>query len=74
MWIFYENEFLRCWKASDHGFTIQFDETTDIDRLSIFLVIVRYIHETAAQEDMLIFKSVPSRTTTEIVFHLVNSY
>ncbi|GFT18772.1 transposase [Nephila pilipes] len=71
---FYENEFIRRLKASEHGFTVQLDETIDIARLSILLVIVRYIHGTAAQKDMLIFKSLATRTTAEEIFNIVNSY
>ncbi|GFT97789.1 zinc finger BED domain-containing protein 5 [Nephila pilipes] len=46
----------------------------DIAGLSILLVIVRYMHETAAQEGMLICKSLPTRTTAEEIFNIVNSY
>ncbi|GFU23892.1 zinc finger BED domain-containing protein 5 [Nephila pilipes] len=71
---FCENELIRLLKSSEHGFTIQPDETTDIAELSILLVIVRYIHGTAAQENMLICKSLPTRTTAEEIFNIVNSY
>ncbi|GFT73168.1 zinc finger BED domain-containing protein 5 [Nephila pilipes] len=71
---FCENELIRRLKAFEHGITIQLDETTDIAGLSILLVIVRYIHGTAGQEDMLLCKSLPTRTTTEEIFNIVNSY
>jgi len=71
---FCENELIRRLQASEHGFTIQLDETTDIVGLAILLVIVRYIHETTAQEDMLICKSLPTKTTAEEIFNLIDSY
>lgn len=71
---FCENELIRRLQVSEHGFTIQLDETTDIAGLEILLVIVRYIHRTAAQEDMLICKSLPTRTTAEEIFNLIDSY
>ncbi|GFS85155.1 transposase [Nephila pilipes] len=71
---FCENELIRRLKASEHGFTIQLDETTDIAGLPILLVIVRYIHGSAAQEDMLICKILPTRTTVEETFNIENSY
>ncbi|GFT94302.1 transposase [Nephila pilipes] len=61
-------------RASEHGFAIQLDETSDIAELSILLVIVRYKHRTDAQEDMLICKSLPTRTTAEEFLNIVNSY
>ncbi|GFS78393.1 transposase [Nephila pilipes] len=67
---FCENENIKRLEASDQVFTIQLDQTTGIAGLSTLLIIVRYIHETAAQEDMLIFKSLPTRPTADIV----NSY
>ncbi|XP_067125519.1 zinc finger BED domain-containing protein 5-like [Centruroides vittatus] len=71
---FCASELIRCLQASEHEFTIQFDETTDIAGLVILLVIVRYIHGMAAQEDMLIWKSLPTRTTVEEIFNLIDSY
>ncbi|GFU21185.1 transposase [Nephila pilipes] len=71
---FCENGLIRRLKASEHGFTIQFDETTDIARLSILLVIVSHIHGMAAQEDILICKSLPFRTRAEEIFNFVNSF
>ncbi|GFT28729.1 hypothetical protein NPIL_65821 [Nephila pilipes] len=68
---FYENDLIRRLEATEHGFTIQLDETIDIAGLSILLVIVRYIHGTAAQEDKLICKSLPTRTTAEEIFNNV---
>ncbi|GFS96884.1 zinc finger BED domain-containing protein 5 [Nephila pilipes] len=71
---FCEKEFLRRLKDSEHRFTIQLDETTDISELSILLVIVRYIHGTAGQEDMLIYQNLPTRTTAEEIVNVANSY
>ncbi|GFT69644.1 transposase [Nephila pilipes] len=71
---FCENELIRRLKSSEHVFTIQLDETTDMAGLSILLVIVKYIHGTAAQEDMLICKSLPIRTAVDEIFNIVNSY
>ncbi|GFT34269.1 zinc finger BED domain-containing protein 5 [Nephila pilipes] len=71
---FCENELLRRLKASKNGFTIQLDESADIAGLSILLVIVRYIHETAAQEDLIICKSLQTRTTAEEMFNNVKSF
>ena len=39
----------------------------------MLLVIVKCIHETGAQEDMLICKSVPTKTTAEEIFNLMDS-
>ncbi|GFS84283.1 zinc finger BED domain-containing protein 5 [Nephila pilipes] len=71
---FCENELIKSSKTSEHEFTIRFDETIDITGLSILLAIVRYILGTDAQEDMLICKSLPTRTTAGEVFNFVNSY
>ncbi|GFU19983.1 hypothetical protein NPIL_495731 [Nephila pilipes] len=69
-----ENELIRRLKTSEHRLVIQLDETTDIAGLSILLVIVRYIHGTSAQKDMLIFRSLSTRKTVEGIFNFLNSY
>ncbi|GFU37996.1 hypothetical protein NPIL_365041 [Nephila pilipes] len=59
---FCENELIRHLKASEDGFTTPPNETIDIAGLSILLVIVRYINGMAAQNDMLICKSLSIKT------------
>ena len=71
---FCKNELIRRLQASEHGLTIQINETTDIARSAILLGIVRYIHETVALEDMLICKSLLTRTSVEEIFNLIDSY
>ncbi|GFT12387.1 transposase [Nephila pilipes] len=71
---FCEKELIRRLKAYEHGFTIQLDETTEKAELSTLLVRMRCIHGTAAQEDMLICKCLPTRTTVEEYVNIVNSY
>ncbi|XP_017794405.1 PREDICTED: zinc finger BED domain-containing protein 5-like [Habropoda laboriosa] len=69
-----ELELIKRLKNSQHGFTLQLDESTDVAGLAILLVFVRYIHGIAAQEDMLICKALLCKTTGEEIFKLIDSY
>ena len=68
-----ENELISRLQVSEDKFTIPLDKTTDIGGLAILLVILRHFHETAAQEDMLICKSLPTKTSTDENFNLIDS-
>ncbi|KAL4149761.1 hypothetical protein QTP88_003629 [Uroleucon formosanum] len=55
-------------------FALQMDESTDVAGLAILIVIVRYQHESTLLEDLLLCKSLPSRTTGAEIFDLLNSF
>lgn len=55
-------------------FSLQMDESTDVAGLAILIVIVRYQHENGLLEDLLLCKSLPTRTTGVEIFGLLNSF
>jgi hypothetical protein len=55
-------------------FALQMDESTDVAGLTILIVIVRYQHESTLLEDLLLCKSLPTRTTGAEIFDLLNSF
>lgn len=55
-------------------FALQMDESTDVAGLAILIVIVRYQHESTLLEDLLLCKSLPTRTTIVEIFDLLNSF
>ena len=56
-----------CW-------ALQVDESTDVAGLAILLVFVRFVHESAVKEELLLCSSLQGRTTGETIFDLVDSY
>nr|XP_006005906.1 PREDICTED: zinc finger BED domain-containing protein 5-like [Latimeria chalumnae] len=59
---------------SSQYFALQLDESTDMAGLAHLLVYVRYIYEGAIQEDILFCQSLPTRTTAEEIFRLLDSF
>ncbi|XP_064420082.1 zinc finger BED domain-containing protein 5-like [Latimeria chalumnae] len=59
---------------SSQYFALQLDESTDVAGLAHLLVYVRYIYEGAIQEDILFCQSLPTRTTAEEIFRLLDSF
>jgi hypothetical protein len=56
------------------GFDIHVDESTDITGLSVLLAFVRYIHNEQVGEAVLTCKHLPTHTTGEDMFNLIDLY
>lgn len=67
-----EDEILRRVVGSKY-YTVQLDESTDVQGLSQLLVFVRYIWENDVHEDILFCKPI-SRGTSEEIFSSIDSY
>uniref|UniRef100_A0AAR2IY92 DUF4371 domain-containing protein n=1 Tax=Pygocentrus nattereri TaxID=42514 RepID=A0AAR2IY92_PYGNA len=55
-------------------YAIQLDESTDIANLFNLLVFVRYEHNHEIFEDILFCKPLPTKTTAEVIFDILNAY
>lgn len=55
-------------------YALQLDETTDVAGCAVLLVIVRYIHNNSAEEEMLLCKPLKTHTTGEEIFKMIDSY
>ena len=55
-------------------FTIQCDESTDIENKAVLLVFVRYLYEEDIHEDILCALLLPKNTTASELFKAVNNY
>ena len=55
-------------------FTIQCDESTDIENKAVLLVFVRYLYEADIHEDILCALLLPKNTTASELFKAVNNY
>ncbi|XP_051782582.1 zinc finger BED domain-containing protein 5-like, partial [Erpetoichthys calabaricus] len=67
-----EDELIRRVVCSKY-YTLQLDESTDVQGLSQLLVFVRYIWQNDAHEDILFCKPI-SRGTAEEIFNVIDSY
>lgn len=61
-------------KASRFFSALQLDESTDIANLANLLSYVRYEHNGEKEEDFLFCKCLPTRTTAEALFDMLNSF
>nr|XP_025038552.1 zinc finger BED domain-containing protein 5-like [Pelodiscus sinensis]XP_025038553.1 zinc finger BED domain-containing protein 5-like [Pelodiscus sinensis] len=57
-----------------HFYAQQMDETTDIANLEQLLVFVRYEHSGEVNEDLLFCKPLPTCTTAEAIFDMLNCF
>uniref|UniRef100_A0A673KXC9 HAT C-terminal dimerisation domain-containing protein n=1 Tax=Sinocyclocheilus rhinocerous TaxID=307959 RepID=A0A673KXC9_9TELE len=60
-------------KASPY-FAIQLDESTDISKVTLLLVFVRYCTDSNLCEDLLFCKELPTRTAADNVMHCLDEY
>ena len=55
-------------------FSLQMDESTDVEDLAVLLVFVRYIYNFKTEEDLLFCKSLKTHTKGEDIFLLIQSF
>nr|XP_039253417.1 zinc finger BED domain-containing protein 5-like [Styela clava] len=55
-------------------FSLQMDESTDVDDLAVLLVFVRYVYNFETEENLLFCKPLKTHTTGEDIFLLIQSF
>ena len=55
-------------------FSLQMDESTDVEGLAVLLVFVRYIYNFKTEEDLLFCKLLKTHTKGEDIFLLIQSF
>jgi zinc finger BED domain-containing protein 5/7/8/9 len=55
-------------------FAIQVDESTDVSKCAVLLVIARYLYDNAPEENLLLCYPFPETTTGEDIFDTINGY
>ena len=53
-------------------FSLQMDESTDVAGLAILIVFVRYQYLESFQEDLLLYKPLPTNTSGADIFKLID--
>lgn len=56
------------------NFAIQVDESTDVTKCAVLLVIARYLYENEPEENLLLCYPLPETTTGADIFDVINGY
>ena len=55
-------------------FCLQLDESTDVAGLAVLLAFVRYVYDGDIQEDLFLCKTLPTSTTGEEIFKILDTF